>query len=140
MKKNIITYILVTFAVSLLSCKKQDISPRPINPVATGDNKRSFRFQLYTTKDFSNDNHIINFSVFIKNTNTTIFDSLFASMQLREIPDANHKLVIEKTIPGNSNIDLAAGFRYEIQGVGNSSYIDTSKAGAIFKIIDFAFQ
>ena len=61
-------------------------------------------------------------------------------MQIKDIPDAAHKLVFEKTVTGNYNEDLAAGFRYEIHDVGNSQYIDTSKAGNTFKIIDFAFQ
>jgi hypothetical protein len=61
-------------------------------------------------------------------------------MQLKDIPDVAHKLVIEKTAPGNDDSDLAAGFHYEIQNVGHSGYIDTSKAGNNFKVIDYAFQ
>jgi len=61
-----------------------------------------------------------------------------ASMRIEDIPDALNKLVIEKTV--NDNSDLAAGFHYEIQDVGSSSFIDTSKAGNPFKIIDYSFQ
>ena len=61
-------------------------------------------------------------------------------MQIKDIPDAAHKLVIEKTVPGNDNTDLAVGFHYEIQNVGHSGYIDTSKAGNALKVIDYAFQ
>ena len=139
MKKNIITLVAITVVSGLLSCKKE-ISAKPIDTIITEDNKRSFRFQLYTTQDFSNDNHIINFSVFIKNATRTIFDTSFASLQLKDIPGADHKLILEKTIADNSYSDLAAGFRYEIQGIGNSSYIDTSKAGSKFKIIDYDFH
>ena len=59
-------------------------------------------------------------------------------MRIEDIPDAFHKLVIEKTVSDNS--DIAAGFRYEIHDVGTSSYVDTSKAGNLFKVIDYAFQ
>ena len=61
-------------------------------------------------------------------------------MQIKDIPGAAHKLVIEKTVPGNNNADLAAGFRYEIENVGQSGYTDTSRAGNMFKVIDYAFQ
>lgn len=101
-------------------------------------NSRTIRFQLYTNQDFSGNTSLISFSLFIRNTNKTILDSSLASMQIKDIPDEAHKIVIEKTVSDNS--DLAAGFRYEIQNVGNSSYTDTSKAGSMFKVIDFSFQ
>ncbi len=61
-------------------------------------------------------------------------------MQIKDIPDAAHKIVIEKTVFGTGNSDLAAGFNYEIQNVGHSWYIDTSRAGNELKVIDYAFQ
>jgi hypothetical protein len=140
MKKSIILFIIVAVVCSVLSCRKQETPGKIANPVTTADNKRVFRFQLYTTQDFSADNHVINFSLFVKNATRTLFDSSIASMRIKDIPDADHKLVIEKTVSDNDNTDLAAGFRYEIQGVGISWFIDTSKAGSGFKIIDYAFQ
>jgi len=136
--KKIFSRILVVLAIVVMagSCKKNYSSADIIYPV----NDRKIRFQLYTNQDFSGDASVINFSVFIKNGNRTIFDSSLASMQIKDIPDAAHKLVIEKTVPGNYNSVLAAGFNYAIPGVGNSWFIDTSKAGNTFKIIDFAFQ
>ena len=100
--------------------------------------QRTIRFQLYTNQDFSDNSSVINFSIFIRDANRTLFDSSLASMRIKDIPDALNKLVIEKTV--NDNSDLAAGFRYEIHDVGTSSYIDTSKAGNPFKIVDFSFQ
>jgi hypothetical protein len=41
---------------------------------------------------------------------------------------------------GNNNADLAAGFHYEIQNVGHSGYIDTSRAGNELKVVDYAFH
>src|SRR5215510_8638121 len=95
-----------------LSCKKQYSSGNISYPPA----QRTIRFQLYTNQDFSGNTSVINFSVFIRNANRTLFDSTLASMRIEDIPDALHKLIIEKTV--NDNSDLAAGFRYEIQGVG----------------------
>lgn len=136
MKKNL-SRILATLTVVLaaMSCNKDNSSAGTIYPVV----ERKFHFQLYTNQDFSANASVINFSLFIKKANGTIFDSSLASMQIKDIPDAAHKLVFEKTVTV-SDIDLAAGFRYEIHDVGNSQYIDTSKAGNTFKIIDFAFQ
>src|SRR5262245_60322561 len=115
--------ILVLLTFVLESCKKTYPSRSGENP----GNERKIRFQLYTDKDFSGETSLIEFSIFIRNAQTELFDSSLAPMQLQNIPDAAHKIVIEKTISGNHDADLAAGFRYEIQNVGNSWYIDTSK-------------
>ena len=137
MKKSIIlvlTMVIVAFA--LVSCKKYNLSPATTYP----GNGRKIRFQLYTNKDFSGETSVINFSLFIKNANRTLLDSALAPMQIKDIPDSAHKLIIEKTVTGKDNDDLAAGFVYEIQNVGVSWYIDTSKAGNGFKVVDYAFQ
>jgi len=127
--------IVTMFSLTLASCSKT-------NPSTDGDPgiERKFRFQLYTNEDFSNETSVIKFSIFIRNARTTFFDSSFAPMQIKDIPDAAHKIVIEKTVFGTGNSDLAAGFNYEIQNVGNSWYIDTSRAGNVLKVIDYAFQ
>jgi hypothetical protein len=101
---------------------------------------RKFRFQLYTDKDFSSETSTIKFSVFIRNAHTTLFDSSFAPMQIKDIPDAANKIIVEKIVSGNGNSDLSAGFHYEIENVGHSGYIDTSRAGNAFKLIDYSFQ
>jgi len=128
--------IVVLLIVTMESCKKT-------YPSSDGENAgtgRKVLFQLYTDKDFSAETSVIKFSIFIRNARTTFFDSSFASMQIKDIPDAAHKIVIEKTVFGTGNADLAAGFNYEIQNVGNSWYIDTSRAGNVLKVIDYAFQ
>ena len=128
--------IVVLLIVTMESCKKTYPSSGGEDP-GTG---RKVLFQLYTDKDFSTETSVIKFSIFIRNARTTFFDSSFASMQIKDIPDAAHKIVIEKTVFGTGNSDLAAGFNYEIQNVGNSWYIDTSRAGNVLKVIDYAFQ
>ena len=128
--------IVVLLIVTMESCKKTYPSSDGENP-GTG---RKVLFQLYTDKDFSAETSVIKFSIFIRNARTTFFDSSFAPMQIKDIPDAAHKIVVEKTVFGTGNSDLAAGFNYEIQNVGNSWYIDTSRAGNVLKVIDYAFQ
>jgi hypothetical protein len=129
----IYAFAALVVAIIGLSCKKDSSTPRVTYP-----QKRTIRFQLYTNENFSTNTSVINFTVFIENGSKTLFDSSLASMQIKDIPDNAHKIIIEKTVADNS--DLAAGFRYEIQNVGMSWHIDTSKAGNSFKVIDYAFQ
>lgn len=127
--------ILAIFSVVLGSCKKTYPSNNDDPTV-----ERTFRFQLYTDKDFSSETSIIKFSVFVRDTRRTFFDSSLAEMQLKDIPDASHKIIVEKTVLISGSKDLAAGFHYEIENVGHSGFTDTSRAGNTFKLIDFAFQ
>lgn len=134
MKIYTILLILFVTAIAVSSCKK-DSNNQPAPQVT-----RKIQFKLYTNKDFSTNSEIITFQVVIRNSSKTLWDSTFSPMQIKDIPDSTHKLVIEKIVPGNDNSDLAAGFVYTIQNVGESWYIDTSKAGNTFKVIDYAFQ
>jgi hypothetical protein len=61
-------------------------------------------------------------------------------MQIKDIPDSAHKIVVEKKVIGYDNTELTAGFIYEIENVGSSWHIDTSKAGNPLKIIDYNFR
>ncbi|HEV8285136.1 MAG TPA: hypothetical protein VGQ09_12550 [Chitinophagaceae bacterium] len=128
--------LVVTVAVS---CKKDYSRVNTTYPDPTPVSERRIRYQLYTNHDFSDNNSMITFSLFIRNANRTLLDSPLVSMKIKDIPDAAHKLIFEKTVTGD-NSDLAAGFRYEIQNVGNSWFTDTSKAGNVYKVIDYAFQ
>lgn len=134
--KGYLISILAVLILGVMACKKNGSYA---TDVPTGG-ERKIRFQLYTDKDFSSDGSVINFSLVIRNAYRTLLDTPLAPMQIKDIPDAAHKLVFEKTVPGNYNLDLSAGFRYEIPGVGNSWYMDTSKAGNVLKIIDYDFR
>jgi hypothetical protein len=131
-------FVTVVALLSVIgqSCKKT----HPSTGGESLSSERKIRFQLYTDKDFSNENSVIKFSIFIRDAHTTLFDSSLAPMQLQDIPDAAHKIVIDKMVLGDNNTDLAAGFHYEIQNVGHSGYIDTSRAGNELKVVDYAFH
>ena len=118
------------------SCRKTYPSTGGEKPVY----ERKIRFQLYSDEDLSDETSVIEFSIFIRNTRTVLFDSTLAAIQIKDIPDAAHKLVFEKTLLVNDDVDLAAGFNYKIQNVGISWYIDTSRAGNPFKVIDYSFR
>lgn len=136
MKKKFIQVVAVIMLMLVgSSCKKYASSP-PVFPPSD----RKIRFELYTDQDFAGNTAIINFSIFIRMQNQTLLDSALTSMEIKDIPDAAHKLVIEKTVTGYNNADLAAGFNYEIQNVGNSWYTDTSKAGTALKVIAYDFH
>lgn len=136
MKRNFIpAFAVITLTLVGSSCKKYASGP-PVFPT----NDRKIRFELYTNQDFSGNTSIINFSIFIRTQNQTLLDSALASMEIKDIPDAAHKLAFEKTVSGYNNADLAAGFDYTIQNVGSSWYTDTSKAGTALKVIDYDFH
>lgn len=137
MKKNITLFSTTIFCIVLAtSCTKQPSSSSGNDPSAG----RTIRFHLYTNRDFSNDHGIIHFSVIIRNGSALLFDSTLAVMQIKDIPDSAHKIIIDKKISGYDNADLSAGFLYEIENVGYSWFIDTSKAGNPLKVVDYAFQ
>jgi len=131
-------FVTVVALLSVIgqSCKKT----HPSTGGESLSSERKIRFQLYTDKDFSNENSVIKFSIFIRDAHTTLFDSSLSPMKLQDIPDAAHRIVIDKMVLGDNNADLAAGFHYEIQNVGHSGYIDTSRAGNELKVVDYAFH
>ncbi len=133
---KILFITIVALLVTMESCKKT----YPSNDGGDPNVERTIRFQLYTDKDFSGETSVIKFSVFIRDEHTTLFDSSLAPMQLKDIPGIANKLIVEKTVHGNGNADLAAGFHYEIENVGHSGFTDTSKAGNKLKVIDYAFH
>lgn len=102
---------------------------------------RKVQFVLYTDKDFRGNQDSISFKISIQNTaNQVLWDSTLAPMQIKQIPDAAHKIVVEKTIPATEKTVLKAGFFYAIQNVGYSWYYDSVKVGEALKIIDYNFQ
>src|SRR5215472_12508926 len=132
MKRLSICGVALLIVLTITSCKKYTSgTPYPIF-------NRKIRFQLYTDQNFSSNTSVIKFSLFIRGTNGILLDSALAPMEIKDIPNAANKLVFEKAVAGNS--DLAAGFRYEIDNVGTSWYIDSCKAGTYYKVVDFNFR
>jgi len=102
---------------------------------------RKVQFTLFTDKDFSANNNTITFKVSIQNSaSQTLWDSTFAPMQIKDIPKAVNKLVVEKAVPNNDPSLLKVGFYYTIDNVGSSWHIDLFNAGEIFKQVEYDFQ
>lgn len=129
------TLVILAFTIMLAatSCTKETSPEIP-------NSGRTIKFILHTEKDFSNDEHNITFSLFIRNHTTVLFDSTLSSMKIKDIPDSTNKLIFEKKVPSDDGSDIAAGFRYTIENVGISWHLDTCKAGETFKVVDFSFQ
>jgi hypothetical protein len=132
MKNHHCTIFLVFFAL-VLSCKKDQANAKT-NP------SRKVRYELFTKADFSGDQKNILFSIFMRNGLKTIFDSPLATMKIKDIPDSNHKIVIEKLVPYNDISTLAIGFNYQIENVGNSWYLDTLSSVDTFKVLSYSFR
>jgi len=116
-----------------ISCKKDEVPTSP-------NSGRTIQFNLYTVEDFSNDDHNITFSLFIKTHTQKLFDSTLATMKIKDIPNEINKLIVLKKVPHDDGSDLSAGFVYTIENVGVSWHIDTISGGEPFKIIDFSFK
>jgi hypothetical protein len=146
MYKLAIDAILFVSAILLVMSCNKEITDTSTNGTA-GIQKidqvvhRRIQFCLFTDKDFSRDKDTVRFTVFIQNSrNKTLWDSALAPMQVKNIPDSAHRIIIRKKVPGNNMALLKVGFRYSIQNVGSSSYIDTSAAGETLKIVNFNFH
>lgn len=126
---------LIVLLVSFSACKKNS------NVVADVQAARQIKYVLYTDKDLSADNEDILFSVFIEDqANNLIWDSAIAPMKVKEIPIQTNSIVVDKTVQTNLHSVLRVGFRYTLPNVGNSSHIDTSNSGSVFKLVDYNFQ
>jgi hypothetical protein len=122
------------FATALVvsSCTKGENVP--VKPLV-----RTIKFNLYTEQDFSAENGNITFSLLIRDGAKILLDSVVATMKVKDVPKLANKLTYEKSIL-YSNKELAVGFKYAIENVGYSWYIDVFKAGETSKELNFSFK
>jgi len=129
--------LCILIALIATSCEKQTTYLGSNQPAVS----RKVRFVLYTQKSFVDNQDSVSFKVSIQNSaNQVLWDSTLAPMELKDIPDLGHKIVVEKTVPANETSVLKAGFFYTIQNVGSSWYYDSVKTGESLKIIDYNFK
>lgn len=129
-------YHLIIFPVLFIlvvSCKKDQ-------PNAKTNPARKVRYELFTNEDFSDNQKNILFSIFMRNGQNTIFDSPLATMKIKDIPDSNHRIVVEKLVPDNDTATLVVGFNYQIEHVGNSWFLDTFSSGNTSKLLRYPFR
>jgi hypothetical protein len=108
----------------------------------TGNNKpiRKVHYELFTTEDFSDDQHDIQFNLFMRDSRRTIFDSALGIIKIKDIPDSLHRLIFDKIVPGNNQDSLVVGFTYQIFNVGYSWYLDKFSKGDTLKVIKYSFK
>ncbi|MDP4148085.1 MAG: hypothetical protein Q8927_12780 [Bacteroidota bacterium] len=127
--------VIVAVVSCLAACKKEQ---PPYENHFTQE--RIVRYELYTTKDFSDESNNIQFSLTMRKVGKTLFDSTLATMKISEIPDSAHRIIIERRVPRNDTSRLAVGFDYAIENVGNSWYVDEFPAGDTLKVVRFSFK
>ena len=138
MKKNIVLSILIVSVIMIgTSCKKYTSDHRGIDPRVP----KLVQFLLFTRSDLSNDNTGVTFTLSIKKpTGQVLWDSVLAPMKIKDIPDLDNPLFIEKYVPGNDPSLLKVGFLYTIENIGNSSFTIPFEPGETLKKVGFNFQ
>jgi len=131
--------ILVISLISAIgSCKKDQLPAHGSTVISSP--QRQVRYELYTNEDFEGNTGNIRFSLFIRTDRQTIFDSSLAVMKIKDIPDSLHRIIIEKSVPGNNPSTLIVGFDYQIENVGNSSYLEPFPSGDSLKVLRYPFR
>jgi hypothetical protein len=128
--------LLTVLAIVILagSCKK-DNTPNP-NVHAPA---RVVRYELYTDQDFSNNQSNIDFTLHM-HSNRLNFDSALATMKVKDIPDFEHRIIVEKSVPGNDTSTLVVGFVYQIENVGTSWYLEQFPGQDTLRVVRYSFR
>jgi hypothetical protein len=135
------TYLVLAMAAlmsTVTSCRKNEGYPDGKN--RSGSTVRKVHYELYTDENFSDNQENIQFTLFMRDAGKTIFDSSLATMKIKDIPDFDHRLVIEKIVPGNNTSTLTVGFVYQIENVGLSSWLAPFPASDTIGLIKFSFR
>ncbi|MEO5996904.1 MAG: hypothetical protein ABIN89_09225 [Chitinophagaceae bacterium] len=135
------TYLLLALAAVIItveSCKKDKESPCENTKCAPP--ARKVHFELYTNENFAGEKKNITFRIFMRNHTRTILDSSLATMKVEEIPDFNHRIIIEKFVPRNDTSTLVVGFIYYLENVGESWYLEDFPSGNNFKVLTYPFR
>ena len=131
----ILSGICVSLMVMGTACRKQ-VDVAQDHPAIV----RKVRFGLYSDSSIPGDNTRVSFTTAIRNKDKILWDSVLAPIQIKDIPDQAHMLIIEKALLTTDTSLLKAGFYYTIDNVGNSWYVDSFAVSEGVKIINFNFQ
>jgi len=136
--KHLLANLTLVFSILAITgaCTKDHSKPNPpANPT------RTIRYTLYTTKDFTDDDDTITFTLRITSHTSPFFDSVLKPMRISEIPDKPHSLAFDRVVPAALGNDTAlVGFVYEIQHVGVGGQLDTCAPGQALKHVELNFQ
>jgi len=131
------TILIIAVMTIFGSCEKDQLQE---NGSTNNPPVRKVRYELYTNEDFSGETGNIRFSLTMRNGVKAIFDSSLATMKIQDIPDSAHRIIIEKSVPGNNTSALTVGFNYEIENVGISWYLELFPTGDTLKVLRYSFK
>jgi hypothetical protein len=134
MKMRPVILAAAALCVVIAACKKNHPNPVKTTPV------RKVRYELFTYLDFSGAKANITFTLHMGDHLHPIFDSVLPTMRVEQIPDSLHRIIIERTVPGNDTLPLSVGFLYTIENVGSSWFLDSFPAHDTLKVIRYPFQ
>jgi hypothetical protein len=130
--------VLIVIMSLVMSCNKDQTSPGGNN--AINSPVRKVRYELFTKENFAGNTENIQFIIFMRIAQKTIFDSPLAVMKLKDIPDSGHRIIIEKLVPDNDTSTMAVGFEYQIENIGMSRYLDSFSSFDSFKLVQYPFR
>ena len=127
---------LVAFLCIIASCKKNICEKEQpgVRPL------RKARYELYTIKDFTGNKKQIDFRFMMRKGSTELFDSSLATMTLDQLPDFDHRIIVEKLVPGNDPASLEIGIIDFLEDVGSAWRIDTFPEGDSIKVLRWPFE
>ena len=132
--------LIVVIITAFASCRKYQSPPGHDHGNHGISHQRKVRYELYTDRSQAGDKKNIHFSIFMRDGRNTIFDSALAVMTVENIPDFDHRIIIEKLVPDNDPATLAVGFNYEIDNIGISWYLDAFPSGDTLKVLNTPFR
>jgi hypothetical protein len=129
--KKSLLLCLLGLSAALFGCSYGNL-PTTIPP-------RKVKFEIYTDQDLSKEtNHVI-FHPSISAGGVLLWDSVFVSIPIADIPSYDHAITFEKVILNNKS-DLKVGFEYSIENVGYSWFYEQMPSGELSRTVSFNFK
>ncbi|MEO5564362.1 MAG: hypothetical protein ABIR18_13030, partial [Chitinophagaceae bacterium] len=125
----------ITVMIVFISCTK-DHDEKTCEPVL-----RKVRYELYAADNFAGQKTNITFRIIMRNdrTHKIYIDSSLATMKVEEIPDFQHRIIIEKLVPGNDTATLTVGFINYLEGSSIAWRLEEFEKGDNFIVTKWPF-
>ena len=110
--------VLIVITGFFTSCIKEHCDDKPDTPVL-----RKVRYELWAADNFAGQKNNITFRILMRNDRTrkVYIDSSLATMKLDEMPDFDHRIIIEKFVPNNDTATLSVGIVNFLEGPPTAS-------------------